>query len=258
MGTDSTAGRARPIAEGVYWLPVGGCNVYMVGSAAQWALIDTGWTKAAEPIRKAAESLFGRDSRPAAILITHAHPDHTGSAAELARRWGAPVYVHRDDLPYVLGGVLPEDLLDPVGRVFNLITRALPRRTVERMTRSPLKDIVQTLPGPEAEVPGLLGWECIHAPGHSPGHVVFFRRNDRVLIAGDAVLTAPLIGMLPAMQRISRPAWFVSWDWELTKAAFTTVAELEPRVLATGHGTPMTGDKVAGELRDFASRFRRP
>jgi glyoxylase-like metal-dependent hydrolase (beta-lactamase superfamily II) len=126
---------------------------------------------------------------------------------------------------------------------------------VERMTSSKLKDIVRALPRPEEGVPGLPDWEYVHIPGHSPGQVVFFRRHDRVLIAGDGVLTAPLWGSLAAVQRLSRPPRFVSWNWEMTKAAFTTISELKPRVLACGHGVPMTGDQVAGRLRRFAERF---
>jgi glyoxylase-like metal-dependent hydrolase (beta-lactamase superfamily II) len=246
---------ARAIAEGVFYVPLGGCNVYLVGSAAQWVLIDTGWPKSAEPIRMAAESLFGPDARPAAILITHAHPDHVGSAAELARLWGAPIYAPRDDLPYLEGGILPDELLDPIGRVFNPVTRVLPRRTVERMTASRLKGAVLALPGPESGVPGLPDWEYIHVPGHSPGHVVFFRRRDRVLIAGDVVLTAPLWGSLSVIQRLSPPPKFVSWNWERTKTAAVTISELEPRVLAPGHGVPMSGVRVADDLRRFAERF---
>ena len=45
-------------------------------------------------IRRAAETLFGRESRPAAILLTHLHPDHDGAALELEGSWHCPVYVH--------------------------------------------------------------------------------------------------------------------------------------------------------------------
>jgi glyoxylase-like metal-dependent hydrolase (beta-lactamase superfamily II) len=39
-----------------------------------------------------------------------------------------------------------------------------------------------------AGVPGLPGWEAVHTPGHTPGHVAFFRRSDRVLLQGDALV----------------------------------------------------------------------
>ena len=245
------------IAPDVYRLPVKGCNVYFVGSAPEWVLIDAGWPNSAGAIRRAAESLFGPGARPAAILLTHAHPDHMGSAAELARAWDSPIYVHADDLRYVNGGSIPDSLLDPVGRVFVLFTRLLPARIVERITASPLKGMVQPLPGPEAGVPGLPDWEYVHVPGHSPGHVVFFRRRDRVLIAGDVVLTAPLLGMLTAVKKVSRPPWIASWNWELAKRGAATIAELKPAVLATGHGIPLTGERVADNLARFATRWSR-
>jgi glyoxylase-like metal-dependent hydrolase (beta-lactamase superfamily II) len=255
MGLKRPSFRAEAIAGDVYWLPVKGCNVYLVGSPSRWVLIDTGWPNSAATIRSTAGYLFGPSARPAAILLTHAHPDHFGSAAELAQAWDLPVYLHPDDLPYLRGGVIPHDLLDPVGRVFIGIQRVLPASMVELMTSSPLKGVPTASLEPDAGIPGLPDWECIPVPGHSPGHVAFFRRRDRVLLAGDAVLTAPLWGLLPAVQRLSHPPWMVSWDWELTKASTAAISRLEPRVLATGHGVPMTGKGVARELVDFAGRF---
>ena len=63
--------------------------------------IDGGWPGSADAIRGAAESLFGPGAYPAAILLTHAHPDHFGSAADLARVWELPVGVIVDrSLPF--------------------------------------------------------------------------------------------------------------------------------------------------------------
>ncbi len=47
-----------------------------------------------------------------------------------------------------------------------------------------------------AELPGLPDWEAVPTPGHTPGHVAFFRRSDRVLITGDALVTVdPQLGV---------------------------------------------------------------
>ncbi len=255
MGKKPGAVRSQAVAPGIHRLPVGGCNVYLVGTTSGWALIDAGWPRSESAIRTEAESLFGPGVPPHSILLTHAHPDHMGSAATLSAAWEAPVFVHPEDLPYTRGGVLSDDLLDPVGRVFWAVARLLPDRAIARMNASPLKDAVNPLPDPEAGIPGLPGWECIHVPGHTPGHVVFFRRSDRVLVAGDAVLTAPLWGMLTVVPRLARPPWFVSWDWPRTNEGLATLAGLEPRVVATGHGVPLAGDRVAGDLAAFAGRF---
>lgn len=57
----------------------------------------------ASRIERAAESLFGAGSRPAAILLTHDHPDHEGSALRLARTWDGAVYMHPKELPIATG-----------------------------------------------------------------------------------------------------------------------------------------------------------
>src|SRR5207244_5588565 len=63
-------------------------------------------------------------------------------------------------------------------------------RTSPLLPRGPidLGPRAHALPG-DCSVPGLRGWRWIHTPGHSPGHVSFFRESDRCLIAGDAFVT---------------------------------------------------------------------
>jgi glyoxylase-like metal-dependent hydrolase (beta-lactamase superfamily II) len=241
----------------VYCLPVLGSNVYFVGSGSLWVLIDAGWGNKAPAIREAAESVFGPRTRPAAIILTHAHPDHDGSAAELARLWGLPVCVHRDDAPLLTGDVLSNwDLLDPVGRwTMTPLRLLLPRRTLDRMTASGLKDVARSLPDDDSTVPGLPDWKCVPTPGHSAGHVAFFRESDGVAIVGDAVLTAPLFGLLTFRQKITPPPRISTWDWRRAKRSVATLAALRPRVLAAGHGVPMVGPYVARDLQDFSDRF---
>src|ERR1019366_5159251 len=90
------------VATGVYCLVTGkrrDSNVYFVQSGETWVLVDTGWRGRAELINSAAETLSGVGTRPRAIVLTHVHPDHAGSASELAHMWDVTVYVHPDELP---------------------------------------------------------------------------------------------------------------------------------------------------------------
>ena len=93
-GLDKTSeergiGGIREIAPDIYYTEVGKgisrSNVYFVHSGSSWVLIDAASANCRRLIQKTAESLFGANTRPASILLTHDHPDHAGSALELAR-----------------------------------------------------------------------------------------------------------------------------------------------------------------------------
>jgi glyoxylase-like metal-dependent hydrolase (beta-lactamase superfamily II) len=85
----------KEIAQDVFRLKVSIANVYFVGPPeGPWALVDTGTPKHANQIREAAESIYGSAARPAAILLTHGHMDHAGSALDLANMWDVPVFAH--------------------------------------------------------------------------------------------------------------------------------------------------------------------
>ena len=248
-----TASRPVEIATGVYWVAegTGKSNVYLVRSGSSWVLIDAAWPHRGELIKESAETLFGAGTAPASILLTHLHPDHAGSAAELARAWNLPVYVDPDELPLPTGKLAYSD---PIGRVIGPFTGFLPEGEFEACLR------IVTAVDPGAGVPGLPDWERIPTPGHTPGHVSYFRASDRVLITGDALLTvngSSLWGLLPlpGKRTISGPPRISTWNWAAATQSVARLARLEPRVLAPGHGTPMTTAATAAALRSFAGRL---
>jgi hypothetical protein len=61
-------------------------------------------------------------------------------------------------------------------------------------------------------------------------------------------------GILPLVQHFSLPPRMASWDWQRTRESLRKVAALKPQVLATGHGMPMIGDHVSGDLDDFVKK----
>lgn len=189
----------KEIATDVHYLAVRGSNVFFVRSGSSWVLIDAGWGNSGPSIREAAESLFGTDARPVSILRTHTHPDHCGSAAELVRGWGLQVYVHPDDLSLALSDLAAiRAFTNPLDRWIILPMRRImgQKRREAILAGSSLRGIAEVFE-PEAELPGLPDWKYIPTSGHAPGHVAFFRRQDRVMITGDAILTASLGGLLP-------------------------------------------------------------
>ena len=231
--------------------------VYFVRSGSSWVLIDAGWANDASRIERAAGSLFGDDSRPAAILLTHCHPDHAGSALSLARTWACEVYMNPAELPVATGDFAAMvATAGPLDRWVVLpVMRAMGRRRREAvLARSSLREVARTFE-PDPGVPGLPGWECIPTPGHTPGHVSYFRPGDRVLITGDALVTVRLnswSGLFLGRPGLSGPPWYTTWSRRAARESAQRLARLGPTVLAGGHGRPMTGTGTAAAVRAFA------
>jgi glyoxylase-like metal-dependent hydrolase (beta-lactamase superfamily II) len=83
-----------PVVPGVHRIDLGVVNAYVLQAEDGVTLVDTGLA-ATRPLLLRAMKVLGVDVRDIRrILVTHAHPDHTGSLAYLKRMSGARVYMH--------------------------------------------------------------------------------------------------------------------------------------------------------------------
>jgi len=92
------------IIAGAYAIPLGGVNVYLLESLNGLVLIDTGSPGNADVILQAVHELGKQPSDIHHILLTHLHPDHTGSLATLKRATGAQSYAHPLDASIIRQG----------------------------------------------------------------------------------------------------------------------------------------------------------
>lgn len=234
-------------------------NCYLVGSpgGGSWVLVDAGLPHFAPAIRAAAEARFGEGARPECILLTHGHFDHAGSARELAEGWGGdvPIYAQEDETPFLVGRAdyAPGD--PTVGGFMGFMSRFFPNNGRD------LRPLLQPLPT-DGAVPGLPGWRWLPSPGHSPGHVSFYRDTDGTLLAGDAFTTVDLQswveGGLTWRPRVSRPPLPFTPDWDFARESVEKLAELRPRLVAPGHGYAIRGEEAARGLDALVARFRPP
>lgn len=218
----------------------------------EWVLIDTGLIGTKGFIRSAAAERFGRDSRPAAIVMTHGHFDHVGALEDLAEEWDAPVYAHPLEHPYLNGrAAYPPGDPSVGGGAMAALARLYPRKPVDVGSR------LQALPE-DGSVPPMPGWRWIHTPGHSVGHVSFWREQDRSMIVGDAfVTTGQESAYAVAVQRAEMhgPPMYFTVEWDKAKDSVARLAALEPELVITGHGEPMRGAEMRAALHRLADEF---
>lgn len=230
-------------------------NIYFVGRPGQaWVLVDTGVPAFAAYIKRAAQQRYGLDARPEAIILTHGHFDHSGSALALAREWDVPVYAHALELPYVTGESLYAPFDPTVGGFLAFALRFIPQ------TYRDLRPYIRELPA-GGGVPFLPEWEWHFTPGHAPGHVSLFRASDRTLIAGDAFVTVDVDNMVDfVLQKpeLNRPPAPATPDYESAQDSVRRLAELEPLTIGAGHGVAISGPEIAGQLQAFARQSMMP
>ena len=237
----------REIAPDVAIVPGLIANAYLVGDRESWVLVDAATPGNHGKIRRAAEARFGAGARPRAIYLTHGHFDHAGSAPELASGWNVPVFAHMCELPFLTGQRYYPPLDTSKPGFFSKLARFFPSKTVDLGAR------VRAFEG------GIQGWETVETPGHTPGHVSFFRRAGGVLLAGDALTTMNLDSMwgtLLKARKVCRPPVPATHDWENARESVRRLAKLRPTLIAAGHGNPMRG--AAGDLEEMAAHFQIP
>ena len=169
-------------------------------------------------------------------MLTHAHFDHAGGAAEMVRRTGVDgITVHDDDAGYVESGSTPP--FDESSRGGWLLARAPWGGFAGTPVAHRLVD------GEVLDVGG--GLRVVHTPGHTPGHVSLLHEPTGVLITGDSIFNM--------RARMSWPMAMACTSFRQSKQTAHVLGELEYGIAAFTHG-PEIRDGAREAIRSFLAR----
>jgi glyoxylase-like metal-dependent hydrolase (beta-lactamase superfamily II) len=235
----------KAVTEIVHLARGGAVNWLLVTGDAGVMLIDAGYPGDREDVLASLRELDYEANDVCAILLTHAHIDHLGSAIWFAKTHGTPVYCHADEVGHAkreyLEQVSPLDIAlrmwrprwalwaAHVVRNGGLIRDGIP--SAQPLTT----EVAAELPGHPMAIP---------TPGHTGGHCSYL--VDGVLASGDALVTGhPLLArsgpqLLPEV---------FSHDQDGCIRSLAALALLDTEVLVPGHG-----DLWRGPIRDATNQ----
>jgi glyoxylase-like metal-dependent hydrolase (beta-lactamase superfamily II) len=228
--------RLTEIVDGIYEVAgLGVGRVYLI-DGDEPVLVDTNNPGRADDIAGALEAAGRRVESIRHILLTHWHPDHTGSLARLAERSGARVYAGAADAPVIRGERRGEYRTEGYYGLFVSLT--------ERRVKLEPSVVHQELRDGDV-LPIAGGMRVIDTPGHTPGHVSLLLPDRGFAFIGDAYFNVPGF-------RTGFGAW--THDPKQHRASMVKLGEMDFDVAYFGHGPPLMKGASAA-IRRFAERL---
>lgn len=227
----------KQLSKHVYQLSLGAVNAFVIADEEGLTLVDTGYQNSKEKIFSAIREGGKKPEDIRRIILTHAHPDHSGSAADIKNTLNVPVFAHEEDATLLeagIGGRLPHVLSPGMANwlIFHIFIKNSPNKTDVLVVDKKLKngDIL----------PFAGGIEVIHTPGHSKGHISLLVKKEEILIAGD--ICANMLGLDYST---------VYEDRRQGMKSILKVADYDFETAVFGHGRPL----ISGANRKLEQKF---
>ena len=240
------------VAEGVHHARAKHVSWVLVTEGDAVTLVDTGYPGDRARLFRSLE-LVGRSvSDVAAVVLTHGHPDHIGSAEHLRSGEGVRVLAHEREAPNARGERIEQigeltilrNAWRPSVLVWAMDVLRLGAATVERLGE------LDTFSDGALDVPGHP--TVVHTPGHTSGHCALHLPDRGALLVGDALMTGHAVdGRHHGPQLM--PAFF-NTDTEQARRSLQRLRDLPADVVVPGHGPAHRGTPASAV--DLALAYR--
>ena len=171
------------------------------------------------------------------VFVTHSHHDHIGNVALLEERYDVESFAHFLDIPTIRGEKFPKEKLPNFGEIRRLFPDFNEFASASQAEDKGGKEFVvppkirNSLRGGEFfDIAG--GFEIIHTPGHTPGHIAILLKKEKALVAGDL--------MMFWKGKFEGPVGTFSDDLEEAQRSVKKVSTMDFDRLVGYHGAPLT------------------
>ncbi len=226
----------KKVTESLYQISLGPVNCFIIDHDGL-TLIDSGFKTDGDKIIAAIKKGGKNPDDLKQIVLTHSHPDHSGSAAYLKNKFKIPVYAHEADASLIAKGIagrLPH-VLSPGALnwiLFNLFIKRGANETVAFQVDELVKD--------QDFLPFCGGIQVIYTPGHSLGHIALLLKNEGVLICGDICSNMMGLGYSTVYE-----------DRKIGVQSILKAASFDFETAVFGHGNPI----MASANKTIKARF---
>lgn len=235
-------GKPVQISDGVHQFRAIGARVTVLIEGSQAILVDAGSLGSLSSIRGGLKALGLTPEQVARVVVTHAHPDHSGGLGELLGGRETPVDAHRLDAD-VIEGVPPPPVPRQRG-VLSAVTQPLVARLMGRAVpvgrRLEDGDVIPF--GTEVRV--------VHLPGHTDGSIALYLPEKRVVISGDAL-------QYKFARSLSPPGAGVTQDPAQAMRSLEKLLDLDFETMCFSHYPPLRDDP-RGALQRLIEQHHSP
>lgn len=224
-------GRPIKVADGVFQLRVLGARVTVLVEKRTAILVDAGLWGSQGLIVNGLEQIGLSKKNLRMVVVTHAHPDHSGGLRGLVEGTGIPVGVHRLEADIVEGIVPPPSPLQSPGLA------KLTQPLFSKWMGGPVPVTGRLEDGDV--IPFATEVRVVHLPGHTEGSIGLHLPRKRMIIVGDAL-------QYKLGRRLSPPAAAVTQDPGRAMLSLEKLLEVEFDSICFSHFPPMrNGGAVA-------------
>ena len=171
--------KATKITDGVFQIRAIGARVTVLTEPGDTILIDAGFPGSYRSITRGLTECGLSLDRIDRIVITHAHPDHSGGLAELVSEIRIPVAVHHSEADIIEGSTpTPNPLQIP-------LFASVAQPALDRLTGNPVPIALRLYDGDLIPFP--IELRVVHLPGHTPGSIALYMPQKGIVIVGDAL-----------------------------------------------------------------------